>query len=64
MPDGSLDVREITPDELKMLEQIESDTGEDNNSNNQDSNLGDESEIRIELEDQSGNQKSIIIKVK
>lgn len=64
LPDGSLDVREITPDELKMLEQIESDTGEDNNSNNQDSNLGDESEIRIELEDQSGNQKTIIIKVK
>jgi len=64
LPDGSLDVREITPDELKMLDQIESDTGENSNSNDQDSNLGDESEIRIELEDGSGNQKTIIIKVK
>ena len=49
-----------------MLEQIESETGEDDGSINQQEGpaVGDESEIRIELEDESGNQKIIIIKVR
>ena len=66
LPDGSLAVREITPTELKMLEQIESETGETDNSGGQEQGSGveGESEIRIELEDESGNQKTIIIKVK
>ena len=66
LPDGSLAVREITPTELKMLEQIESETGETDNSEEQeqDSGVEGESEIRIELEDESGNQKTIVIKVK
>ena len=65
-PDGTLDVREITPNELKMLEEIESETGEEDGSIDPEegSGLGDESEIRIELEDESGNQKTIIIKVR
>ena len=65
-PDGRLDLREITPNELKMLEQIESETGEDDGSINQQegSAVGNESEIIIELEDESGNQKIIIIKVR
>ena len=65
-PDGRLDLREITANELKMLEQIESETGEADGSINQQegSAVGNESEIRIELEDESGNQKIIIIKVR
>ena len=65
-PDGTLDVRQITPNELKMLEEIESETGEDDGPTDQQegSATGDESEIRIELEDESGNQKTIIIKVR
>ena len=49
-----------------MLEEIESETGEDDGSIDpqEGSSLGDESEIRIELEDESGNQKTIIIKVR
>ena len=66
LPDGTLNIREITPNELKMLEQKETEVGEDGGSINEGQGSGDsnESEIRIELEDESGNQKTIIIKVK
>ena len=67
MPDGSLKVREMTPSELEMLQNIEEETGEsqntDNNTGNTSSQSG-ENEIIIELQDDSGNQKTITIKVK
>lgn len=67
LPDGSLKVREITPKELEMLEKRESDVGESDN-NQGDSQLGSsnqdsQNEIIIELEDASGNTKTITIKV-
>ena len=65
LPDGSLKVREITPQELEMLKKREVDTGEspDKTINNQSgSSLDDlENEIRIEFEDESGEKKTIII---
>ena len=68
MPDGSIELRKITPEELKMLENIEEDAGESDNSSDEDgnssSNNNGESEIKIELEDESGNQKTIVIIVK
>ena len=67
-PDGTLNVREITPRELEMLKKRESDVGEsgESGSNNEEgSSSGDsEDEIRLELQDASGNEKTIIIKVK
>ena len=67
LPDGSLKVREITPEELEMLEKREVDVGESNN-NEGDSQLGSstqdaQNEIVIELEDASGNKKTITVKV-
>ena len=67
LPDGSLRVREITPKELEMLEKRESDVGESDN-NQGDSQFGsstqdNQNEIIIELEDSSGNTKTITIKV-
>ena len=67
LPDGTLKVREITPKELEMLEKRESDAGEsENNQEDNQSNSSSEDnqdEIKIELQDASGNQKSITIKV-
>ena len=67
LPDGTLKVREITPKELEMLEKRDSDVGESEN-NQGDNQSGSSSEdnqdeIKIELQDASGNQKSITIKV-
>ena len=68
LPDGTLKVRDITPSELEMLQRRESDVGEsdEDENNNQDgsSSGNNEDEIKIELQDASGNQKTIIIKVK
>ena len=67
LPDGTLKVREITPKELEMLEKRESDVGEsENNQGDNQSNSSSEDnqdEIKIEIQDASGNQKSITIKV-
>ena len=67
MPDGSLKVREMTPSELEMLRNIEEETGESQNTDNDTGNTSSQSgenEIIIELQDDSGNQKTITIKVK
>ena len=68
MPDGTLDVRQITVSELEMLQNIEEETGEaqntdsgTGNSQSQDS-TGDE--IIIQFQDDSGDQKTITIRVK
>ena len=65
LPDGSLKVREITPKELEMLEKREADVGESGNNSEQNlmgsSTQNNENEIIIELEDASGNQKTITI---
>jgi len=65
LPDGSLKVREITPKELEMLEKREADVGELGNNSEQNlmgsSTQNNENEIIIELEDASGNQKTITI---
>ena len=68
LPDGSLKVREITPQELEMLDKREADVGESGNSNEGDAQLGssaedNQNEIIIELEDASGNKKTITVKV-
>ena len=68
LPDGSLKVREITPQELEMLEKREADVGESGNSNEGDAQSGssaedNQNEIIIELEDASGNKKTITVKV-
>jgi hypothetical protein len=68
LPDGTLKVREITSRELDMLQKRESDVGEsgegENNNQEGSSSGGNEDEIRVELQDASGNQKTIIIIVK
>ena len=67
LPDGTLNIRKMTSNELKMLEEIEQDTGESDDPGSGGSNANTENqedEIRIELEDDSGNQKTIIIKIK
>ena len=68
LPDGTLKVREITPRELEMLEKRESDVGEsqggEDNNQGGSSSSDNEDEIKIEFQDASGNQKTIIIKVK
>ena len=65
LPNGTLNIRKITQNELKMLDGIEEETGESEDSNQGDEGVGDEDkEIRIELEDESGNQKTIIINIK
>jgi len=67
MPDGTLNIRQITANELKMLQNIEEETGE---AQNTDSNTGNSSsqstgdEIIIQFQDDSGDQKTITIKVK
>ena len=68
LPDGSLKVREITPQELEMLDKREADVGESGNSNEGDVQPGssaedNQNEIIIELEDASGNKKTITVKV-
>ena len=68
LPDGSLKVREITPQELEMLEKREADVGESGSSNEGDAQPGssaedNQNEIIIELEDASGNKKTITVKV-
>ena len=65
LPNGTLNIRKITQNELKMLDGIEEETGESEDSNQGDGGVGDgDKEIRIELEDESGNQKTIIINIK
>jgi len=68
LPDGTLKIREITPRELEMLKKREFDVGEseggENNNQEGSSSSGNEDEIKIEFQDASGNQKTIIIKVK
>jgi len=65
LPNGTLNVRKMTQNELKMLDDIEEEAGESDNSNEGSGNSGSENkEIRIELEDESGNQKTIIINIK
>lgn len=65
LPDGSLKVREITPQELEMLKKREVDTGESptNTINNQSGSSSEDSEneILIEFEDESGEKKTITI---
>ncbi len=68
LPDGSLRVREITPKELDMLAKREADVGESRNNNEGDTQSGssaesNQNEIIIELEDASGNKKTITVKV-
>ena len=62
LPDGTLDIRQMTASELEMLEDFEQESGESNNSNDSDTET-EVNEIKIELEDDSGNQKTIIIKI-
>jgi len=65
LPNGTLNIRKITQNELKMLDGIEEETGESGSSDDGNGNFGSEDkEIRIELQDESGNQKTIIINVK
>ena len=65
LPDGSLKVREITPQELEMLKKREVDTGESptNTGNNEtgSSSEDSENEILIEFEDETGEKKTITI---
>ena len=65
LPDGSLKLREITPQELEMLKKREVDTGESstNTINNEtgSSSEDSENEILIEFEDETGEKKTISI---
>ena len=64
LPNGTLNVRKMTKNELEMLDSIEKETGE-SGASNEGSDFGSENnQIRIELEDESGNQKTIIINMK
>ena len=67
LPDGSLKLREITPQELEMLKKREVDTGESptNTINNETGSSSEdlENEILIEFEDETGQKKTITIKV-
>ena len=63
LPDGTLNLRQITQNELKMLNSIEEEAGEGEIDDNALPGSG-ENEIMIELEDESGNKKTIIIKIK
>ena len=63
LPDGSLDVRAMTQEELNMLQEIEQDAGESENPEEGNNNNLPQDEIKIEFEDESGNQKIIIIKI-
>ena len=65
LPNGTLNIRRMTQNELNMLDEIEEETGESGDSNEGSGNFeGEDNEIRIELEDESGNQKTIIINIK
>lgn len=65
LPNGTLNIRKMTQNEIKMLGDIEEETGESGDSNGGNEAPGSENkEIRIELEDESGNQKTIIINIK
>ena len=65
LPNGTLNIRRMTQNELNMLDDIEEETGESGDSNEGNGNFeGEDNEIRIELEDESGNQKTIIINIK
>ena len=65
LPDGSLKLREITPQELEMLKKREVDTGESptNTINNETGSSSEdlENEILIEFEDETGEKKTITI---
>ena len=64
LPDGTINIRKMTQNELQMLEQIEDDSGESQENNDESGDFGAENEIIIELEDEFGNQKTITIKIK
>ena len=66
LPDGTINIRKMTQNELNMLEKIEDETGESQNNNDGTGENGQnqDNEIIIELEDASGNQKTIVIKIK
>ena len=66
LPNGTLNIRKMTQNELQMLEEIEEEAGESEGYDGDTENFGneEENEIRIELEDEFGNQKTIIIKIK
>jgi len=68
LPDGSLKLREITPQELEMLKKREVDTGESptNTINNETGSSSEdlENEILIEFEDETGEKKTITIIVR
>ena len=64
LPDGTLNIRQMTQNEIEMLEEIEIEVGESGDSEDGGSFDTEENEIKIELEDASGNQKTIIIKIK
>jgi len=65
LPNGTLNIRRMTQNELNMLDDIEEETGESGDSNEGSGNFeSEDNEIRIELEDESGNQKTIIINIK
>ena len=64
LPNGTLNVRKMTKNELEMLDSIEEETGESGDSNEGGDFGSENNQIRIELEDESGNQKTIIINIK
>ena len=65
LPNGTLNIRRMTQNELNMLDNMEEETGESEDSNEGSGNFeSEDNEIRIELEDESGNQKTIIINIK
>ena len=65
LPNGTLNIRRMTQNELNMLDDIEEETGESGDSNEGNGDFeSEDNEIRIELEDESGNQKIIIINIK
>ena len=65
LPNGTINIRRMTQNELNMLDDIEEEAGESGDSNGGSGSFENEdNEIRIELEDESGNQKTIIINIK
>ena len=64
MPDGSLDLRPITQNELNTLNNIEIDSGEveeDDGDSNASPDSDENGKIELEFEDGSGNTKTVII---
>lgn len=64
LPDGTLNIRKITQNELKMLSSIEQEAGEETNDDSGSGVSTDSNQILIELEDESGNKKTIVIDIK